>query len=108
MPALFSETRTAEQIAVAYYLEYAENYHYDKGLNQEIPTQKFDIKNSAAMTTKAIHSTNKYPYGIAIFVIKSSELDFLAEATKAIIQTEESKGEPIDTKQVTSYDSNYI
>lgn len=105
VPALFSETRTAEQIAEAYYLEYYENY--DKGLNEEVPSRKFDIKNSAATTTKTVSTTNKYPYGIAISVIKSSELDFLAEATKAIIQAEKSKGQPINTKQVTNYDSNY-
>lgn len=100
VPAYFSKSNKAEQIARAYYEEYAQNY--DDGTNQNT-TQKGNKINAS---TKGSRSSNKYEYGIAISVIKSAALEELAHATKNVIQNA-SNNTLIRTENILSYDSNY-
>lgn len=101
VPAYFSESNKAEQIARAYYDEYAQNY--DDGTNQNT-TQK---GNNIGVSNKGSRSgNNNYEYGIAISVIKSAALEELARATKNVIQNA-TDNTLIKTENILSYDSNY-
>ena len=99
VPALFSESNKAENIARAFFNQYVLNFDY-----QEFEETKSGLTKSSV--TEEIN-TAVYKYGAAVSVISCKDLDELALATNTILTDFGENGTSIPTSEIFSYDSNF-
>ncbi|WP_424494198.1 clostripain-related cysteine peptidase [Salinimicrobium sp. GXAS 041] len=99
VPAFFSETHKPENIAYAFFNQYAQNFDYENNKGIKSHFSKATVRDEL--------DTSVYQYGAAVSVVSCRDLEELALATNTILKDLADNGTGLSTRDVFNYDSNY-